>query len=116
MKMYELNQAGYASLPTLAHDEVLACKGLLIDYLSSFDSNYYMLVNNEAHYYTLFTYKDEFHAFADMAFEVLALVEELGEIKSIERNGPMVEFWIVDRDGNCRMYPFFDYAKGVIEV
>ena len=116
MNIYELNKAGYANLPSLTPEQIEASKPALIQFLTTFSSRYYMLVNNESHYYTLFTYGG-LSNIETLADEILSIVKELGEIKSIERNKRMMEFWIVDKvDKECRLYPFFDYSRGVIEV
>lgn len=75
-----------------------------------------MLLNNESHYYTLFTFTDNFK-FKELAQEIISIVLPLGEIKSIEisENGQAMEFWIM-YDGECRVFYLFDYARGVIEI
>lgn len=114
MKLYELNQAGYASLPDLTDEEILKSKDTLLQFLTTFDSDVYMLLNNESHYYTVFMYNSD-HNYIRMAYEILDIAKEIGNIKAIERNGSVVEFWIM-YEGECRMFAFFDYDRGVVRV
>ena len=114
MTLYELNQAGYASLPNMTKTEIQKAKDSLLQYLTTFDSNTYMLLNNESHYYTIFMYKSR-HDYLKMVNEIFSLVLELGDLKGIERNGSYVEFWIT-KDSECKMYMLFDYERGVIRV
>lgn len=114
MTLYELNQAGYNSLPTMTEEELNKAKDAILQYLTTFDGEYYVLLSNEKRYYTLFTYAWRRNYF-DMANEILSIASELGEIKAIERDGDMMEFWI-SSDGNCNMYALLNYDQGVIKV
>ena len=121
MTIYDLNKASYAASRTYSTAKLEdSIEDVLIPYLVTFDGSYYMLVNNEKHYYTLFTYEHsvvKHKSYYNMAKEVISIAKKLGDIKSIERNGQMVEFWIKDKnDKNIYMYPFFIYDKGVIKV
>lgn len=118
MNVYDLNKAGYTSLPNLSEDELDAALDIIVQYLTTFDSNYYMLLNHDNRYFTLFTYKDfNNHDYYKMAQEIMDIAKGLGSIKSIERNGGLIEFWIMGAlDEDCKMYAFFDYAIGVVDV
>ena len=115
MTLYELNQANYAQLPTMDKAALANSRGYIIDFLDREKSKYYLLLNNDLHYYTLFTFKGGYNPGA-MTKEILDIVSELGEVKSIETNSNgALEFWIVTEDG-CNMYPLFTYERGVIEI
>lgn len=114
MNLYELNQSGYNSLPKMAKAEIEAAKFKIRD---SFDidlSRYFMLVCNELHYYTLFHMNTQLHG-AELINELFNIVKDLGQLKAVEVTDSMVEFWI-SRDGECHMYAFFDYDRGVVEI
>lgn len=116
MTLYELNKAGYNSLPDMTEEAMKSAVDTLVQFLTTFDSNYYMLLNNEEHYYTLFTYKDK-HDYYQMAREIISAAECLGSFKAIERNSDIVEFWIKDPDlDETKMYVLFNYEMGVIKV
>lgn len=73
-----------------------------------------MLLNNESRYYTIFTYRSK-HDYHKMADKIISIAKELGDIKSIERNGKATEFWIMD-EGECKLFMLFDYSQGVITI
>lgn len=114
MTLYELNQAGYASLPKMTKAELEKAKGNIITFLDSNDSRYYMMLNHDNKYFTLFTYENDVNK-NKMASEIISVSKTLGEIKAIEINGNIVEIWILYGE-KCDMYAFFDYTKGVIQV
>ena len=114
MTLYELNQAGYNSLPAMTEQELNKAKEEILQYLTTFDGDYYVLLSNEKRYYTLFTYTEK-HKYYNMANEILSIASELGELKAIERNGDIIEFWVSSGD-NCNMYALLSYDQGVIKV
>ena len=50
-----------------------------------------------------------------MALEIISVAKSLGELKSIEVNGDILEIWIL-YNNKCDMYALFNYEKGVIQV
>ena len=114
MILYELNQAGYASLPKMTKAELEKAKENIITFLDSHDSSYYMMLNHDNKYYTLFTYIDKRDK-DKMALEIISVAKSLGELKSIEVNGDILEIWIL-YNNKCDMYALFNYEKGVIQV
>ena len=114
MTLYELNQAGYASLPKMTKAELEKAKENIVTFLDVHNSSYYMMLNHDNKYFTLFVYENNIDV-EKMAREIISVSKSLGEIKSIEVNGDIIEIWIL-YEGKCDMYAFFDYAKGVIQV
>ena len=116
MNMYEFNKIGYAGVPSLTHPEIAQYQDKIEQFLKSHQSKYFMLLNNESKYYTLFTFTKNYY-FYSMARELISVVLELGEIKSIEftEDGQAIEFWIF-ANGECKVYYFFNYERGVIEI
>lgn len=117
MTLYELNQSGYKNLPTMDSKQIeKACKNIITPFLTAHSSNYYLLLNNDAHYYTFFVF-NEFSTIENLVDELIGLVKELGPIKSIETDssGEALEFWIEDGE-IVNAFMFFDYARGVIEI
>lgn len=117
MNMYEINKIGYAGLPEMTVDEIQKAIPRIKQFLSDNPSEYYMLLNNECNYYTLFTFEDKDYKFKEMASEIISIVIPLGKIKSIEltEDNMAMEFWI-EYDGECRVFYLFDYARGVIKI
>lgn len=120
MTMYEFNQVGYASLPNLTEQDIDEAKNIIINFLRRVNVNYYMLLNNEEHYYTVFERVTTYPLDVTLGLcnEILSCVKELGNLKAIEHNEVMdgIEFWVTDKDGKCKMYGLFDYTWGVIRV
>lgn len=117
MTLYELNQVGYANLPTMTEQEVEAARIKVINpFITNHASHYYMLLCNEQHYYTIFTFKSCFDA-NELSNTLFEVVQDLGEIKSIEENSGALEFWIKKKDEDVsNVYVLFDYSQGVIEI
>lgn len=117
MNLYELNQAGYASLPNMTSKAKRKAKNNIFAFLEKNNlSKYFMILNNEIRYYTVYTYANNYYKPDEMAEEMMSVMEELGSLKSVEVTDNMVEFWITGKDGVCRMYACFPYDRGVIEV
>ena len=114
MTLYELNQAGYASLPKMTKAELEKAKENIVTFLDVHNSSYYMMSNHDNKYYTLFTYIDKKDK-DRMALEIISVAKSLGELKSIEVNGDILEIWIL-YNNKCDMYALFNYEKGVIQV
>ena len=118
MTLYDLNKSAYAALPKMTSAEKENAKVKISNYISHHSKNdrdYFMLLNNEAHYYTIFCWARG--SVRDIVNEVISIAEELGELRAIEVNdNDAIEFWIANKQGECNMFVFFDYTKGVIEV
>ena len=123
MTLYEMNQAGYASLPKMAKSAIEARRQAIIEWLEQtimpgYDNEqsiYFMLLNNDLHYYTLFVWGE--NDANVLANEIISIVKDLGTLKSIELNDNGAwEFWITKPDASTNAYYLFDYTQGVIEV
>lgn len=115
MNLYDLNKSGYASIPPMTQDELKTARQTIADYLRDHaGSKYFMLLNNDTHYYTIFVRKHVCPAL-ECAKEITSLVEELGAIKAIEKtDNDSIEFWV--DNGETIMYVLFDYTRGVVEI
>lgn len=124
MTLYEMNQAGYASLPKMAKSAIEGKKKQIVEWLEEIAKTfsddqdvYFMLLNNneQCHYYTLFAWREaSAEALAD---EIFSIVKDLGTLKSIEKNDNGAwEFWVTLPNTSTHAYYLFDYTQGVIEV
>lgn len=114
MNLYEFNQAGYNSLPKMTSVEIHKKLEQIKEFLHDNDGEYFMLVCNELKYYTLF-HSTHVDWIRELIQEMIGVVKSLGTLKAIEINDSMIEFW-VEKNGECHMYAFFNYDRGVIEV
>lgn len=114
MTLYEMNQIAYNQIPKMPKAEIQKATEEIEQFLIKHDSKYYMMLNVEGRYYTVYTYNQE-HDAKKMAAEMVDVVKTLGTLKGIEVRDDMVEFWIKNGE-TCNMYAMFDYSRGVIEV
>lgn len=116
MTLYEMNQQMYSSLPELKNKALKEAKNKLYKYLSAKKDKYFMMLNNDIRYFTVFTYKNDVQVSYDMVSIIVDIAQSLGTLKAIEIEDNMAEFWITGKDNVCRMYALFPYDEGVIEV
>lgn len=114
MNLYDFNQAIIEQMPELTKEKKQEAIQLINDFEQETASSYYMLLNNELHYYTIFVHnpfgKTDFHTLADSVFEC---AYSIGKIKTIDKfndeNEQRIEIWI---NNNC--YILFPYDSGVV--
>lgn len=113
MNLYEVNQAMYQNVPPITDFD--GAQRQIKNYLEVHPSKYYLMLNNEERYYTLYTFKEQYK-FGDMADDILEIARDLGEIKDITTNSSdALEFWIM-YNNKPTLFMLFDYTDGVIEV
>lgn len=119
MSLYELNQNVVSQMPTL-DEYVLDVKETLIkSFIKETKNKYYMLLNNEWHYYTVFVVgllnppKDS----GPVQREITTCLFKMGEVKSIEltEDNKAVEIWVTGDDNKAHVFYLFPYDNGVIE-
>ena len=118
MTLYELNQANYGKLPALDEAGCFSAKQAIENYLDWHRADYYMLLNHELRYFTLF--HQESPQFRHITKgNIYAILEELGEIKSIEltNDSMALECWVsLNNDPeDTHVFVLFDYDRGVVE-
>lgn len=128
MTLYELNQAGYTNLPKMSKSQIESARDKIADWIQATlqdhggENIYYILLNNDLHYYTIFNWRyiDSRNGGGDsedVVREIFSIVKDLGTLKSIEFNDNGAwEFWITSPDATTNAYYLFDYTRGVIEV
>ncbi len=115
MNLYELNQAGYISLPNMNKADILDAKAKVRNFLAHNFGKYYMLLCNELHYYTVFDLMKPNSSITLVKELFNVILVELGTLKAVEINDTSIEFWI-EKDGECHMYAFFNYDRGVVQL
>lgn len=116
MTQYDLNKMLYADKAPLA-DEALA-EGLkrVSEYAKAAKQQYYMLLCKDINYYTLFKVDNTNSSNNPIEAEVLACIEDLGEVLDIVNMLNYVELWFKDNESNVYCALLFNYDSGVIEV
>ena len=83
---------------------------------------YYMLLNNEARYYTLFHRHPLGEFYSNIVEEnlpdvLIECLQNIGTIKMFEAiNDDHIECWVNKPNNECIVYLFFPYDEGVIDV
>lgn len=119
MSNEELNAQIISQQPTITLDVLLEeWVPKLNDWARMLPENdgYFMLLNNEAHYYTVFNrpHMDEELHFLTLGEAILRCANVVGEIKEINLYSDTGEIWIENKftkDTNC--YLLFNYDGGV---
>lgn len=118
MSLYEINQSLISQLPPYDEEKV----NDLIDRINSWDIDknyrvtYYMMLNNDKHYYTVLKYEDKLtHTdFPTLGKAIVFLLKEMGyTIMSDEIYDDHCEVWVKD-DAETIAYLIFPYDQGVV--
>lgn len=116
MNTYELNKIAYAKLPVLtqASPERGVALQILAKFIQEHNNKYFMFLNNDVHYYTIFNIQDTFEESIYSALD--DCMRAIGDLISIELNEQTdaCECWFKVGD-EALMYVFFVYDLGVIE-
>lgn len=115
MNVYELNQNAYNNLPNMTKSAIAKGAEKITLFLAANPGTYYMLLNADGRYYTIFHKRD--CKVSPLVSELIDIVKSLGTLKGIEWNkeNQMIEFW-VQQGMTCNMFGFFNYDKGVVKV
>ena len=118
MKIIDMNAQLIAQLPALTHEELCDKMDDIIDFSDRTHGRYFMLLNNDLRYYTIFTKRraneigDDYGNIAEAVVDCLFAVGD--KIKAIDVIDDHIEIWVQheDREPNC--FVFFDYTDGVV--
>lgn len=115
ISLMELNSMLVSQLPALTDEQIDEAKKLIKEYTTTEIANYYMLLNNELRYYTVFLTKTDFLlGLKYIEDEVIDCLNDIGTIKSITVNDDgVLECWVTAEDKSYPLF-LFDYTKGVI--
>lgn len=121
MTLYDINKAAYQNISSIKNIE--AIRKTTSNFLREHKSKFYLLLNNENRYVTLFFWKhknqkgEKRNGFHRLVAEIVDVTTELGPVKDVVENKDtnVLEFWI-EYNGEPTLFVLCDYAKGVIEV
>ena len=100
----------------MTDEQINEAKNTIKNFITE-NSHFWMLLNNEKRYYTIFWLSDHRNISLDPRIEdeVIECLKELGTIKSIEQVDDAIEAWIIDKnDSEAYAYYLFNYDKGVV--
>lgn len=113
MSLYELNLSMYASKENLTSKQIKEGKKIIKDYARKNKGEFYLLLNNELKYYTIFQVGQEVNQ--ALQNEVYDLLLEFDNVKAIELNDEgLVEIWATYQ-GTLGLFMLFEYSGGVIK-
>lgn len=115
MNLYEFNKNLYKSVPAMSASNV---QTVIKEYLEKYPSSFYLMLNHDKHYYTVFHVEDIDHMITNKSVHTIwSIVRELGEVVDamIGDNG-MLEFWIRQDPETILMFGFFNYERGVVKL
>lgn len=114
--LYQVNQAAIGSLPEYTDEQFTKAKELIKTYVTDTNNRYYMLLNNEEHYYTVFEVgiNPKYQSIED---EVISCLREVGTVKTIAKDDDtnVIECWLSTDKDHTYVYYLFPYDKGVIK-
>ena len=113
--IYDMNKMYYNSLPKMKTSDIKEKSALFADYMKHKANQYYIFMNNELRYFTLFTEgTNETRSFISKLQSCLQALR--ADVLSIElsENGQAIEIW-VRIDKTVYMFPFFAYDMGVVK-
>ena len=126
MTSYDINKQLISQLPPMTEEQYIEYENALTEFLVKTNNEYYMLLNNDKHYYTLFHKNGdiEFEAMPDVLKEIL---NELGEFItwSAGADDESMELWVKEKwtsvideteHEEVFCYYLFGYDAGVVEV
>ena len=115
LSLYDINKQLVEKLPDYTDEDIENATSLIDEFVKELNSEFYMLLNKDINYYTIFNISDVISE-PICSEEIMACVKELGTIKSVGRteDEQAIEIWIKQDDNISVMY-LFDYSGGVIQ-
>ena len=118
VSLYDVNKMAMPNLPDLTDEQLEDAKKMIADFIPT-TSKYWMLLNNEKRYYTVFHFSDNrsIALVPKIEDEIMECIKEQGIVKSIEKiDDSTIEIWVVGKeDDTAYVYYLFNYDKGVVE-
>ncbi len=112
MSLYELNKTAVSQMPNYNQDKLDDLCAEINQFEHGNGGFYYMLLNNENHYYTLL-HLDKIADFNNIGEAVIELLSGLGPIVAHEVFEDHVEIWIkIGKE--AFVYLLFNYDRGVV--
>ena len=122
MTVYDMAKQGAAQAPALTEEGCAKLKQEIANFVKNNRDDYYMLLNNDLHDYTLFHVNAPTGPvqgppqYEKIAEEVYLCMIERGTLVEYEVTDGAVELWITDPDKQPYVYYFFKYGTAVIEI
>lgn len=117
VSLYDVNKMAMPNLPDFTDEQIEEARHMIAEFVGP-KTQFWMLLNNEKHYYTVFwlQHKQNILLVKSIEDEVIGCLKEIGAIKSIEKvDDNTIEAWVIDKeDSEAYAYYLFNYDKGVV--
>lgn len=115
MSLYDMNKAYWATKDPLDDYGLTNAQGVVIEYIRKTGGEFYMLLNNDLRYYTLFQLGSP-QGEATASQELMTLLGHFDDVKNISLTEAedAIEIWATF-NGELHMFMFFNYDMGVIK-
>ena len=114
VSLYDMNKQIISQIEKMEKDEMIKILDEFVD--KNCNVKYFMCLNHEKRYFTLFHKYQEQYFTVDVTFAeaVLECLEAVGEVKTIDKYEDRLEIWVEDKD---TLFDFllFSYDEGVVE-
>lgn len=113
LSLYEINQQVISQLPSPTEEE----KGKMFETIKDYIyktcrmNKYFMLLNNELRYYTIF--ERAITAYEDFILCLKDCLASVGDIKTIEEENGAIGIWITTSE-YCHCLYLFPYDEGIV--
>ena len=120
LSLFEYNRQLMEQLPAMSDEALYNAGDIINQYWIKTHNEFYMILNNAKHYYTIFTdVQTSFttNEFSTLGDAVLTCCKEMGTIKAIDLNEETdaIEIWITtEEDTDC--YILFPYNNGIVTI
>jgi hypothetical protein len=110
MSLYDINQSIISQLPAFTDKQILELGSNIFNFGQMFsDSEYFMFLCNELHYYTLFHKDADNCEFANLGQAVIAIIREMNkDVVAADNFKDRYEIWLKDED-NTNVFILFPY-------
>lgn len=119
LSLYDMNKQIINQLTPFTEDQIDELKNKIDDFKNRYTDNFFMFLNNEKHYYTIF-YQNNTNSnpeFLGLGAAVIQIIKEFGEdikIMSADDFEDRYEIWLKQNDESS-VYILFPYGKGVVD-
>lgn len=113
--LYDLNKQVIFQLPNLTPEKIMSGLDLIEDFVNKTNNTYYMLLNHDLHYYTIFMRCDtEEDRLAQATYECLSSLRCTYKSIDYTADGDAVEIWLHNEEIGAIMFLLFPYDQGVV--
>lgn len=112
MSLYELNKSAVNQMPKYTEEQLNDLCAEINQFEHGHGGFYYMLLNNEQHYYTVL-HLDQIAEFNNLGEAVIELLSDLGPIAAHEVYDDRIEIWVKE-EVEAFVYLLFNYDRGVV--